>query len=331
MEVNVPSDASSLRQLGLGTAQFGNLFQVLSDDEVAELFETAWAAGVRLFDTAPHYGLGLAESRLGELLATKPRHEYRVSTKVGRLLEPNPNYLPGELDPEGFQVEARVRRRWDFSRDGIRASIDASLERLGLDRVDILYAHDPDNHMPEVLETGMPALLELRDEGIVSAVGAGMNDADLLADIVERHDVDMMMLAGRYTLLEQPALDRLLPLAEQRGVQIVAAGVYNSGILATTQPNRSSNYNYSPAPQPLIERAERIAAHCARHGVDLPTAAVAFPLRHPAVSAVVLGASSAHQVAQNVQRFTRNIPEAFWQELAAAGVIPADPGAASSR
>jgi len=241
---------------------------------------------------------------------------------VGRLLEPTWN--PGGLYDDGFVVPATHRRVWDFSRDGIRRSLTESLERLGLDRVDIIYLHDPDEHWVEVLETGYPALAELRDQGVVNAIGAGMNQASMLADLVRETDVDVVMLAGRYTLLEQKSLDDLLPLCEERRVGVVAAGVFNSGLLARPQPQSEAKYDYGTAPRELLDRARTIAAICGRHGTTLPAAAIAFPLAHPAVASVCLGARSAKQVQRNVALYTEPIPADVWSELNATGLLRAD-------
>jgi D-threo-aldose 1-dehydrogenase len=312
----------ALGGLSLGCSQLGNLFRELSDEDARATVDAAWDAGVRYFDTAPHYGLGLSERRLGAALAARPRETYLVSTKVGRLLEPVETVRG--LDDEGFVVPATHRRRWDFSRDGIRRSLADSLERLGLDRVDIVYLHDPDDHWHEVLETGFPALAELRDEGAVSAIGAGMNQSAMLADLVRHADVDLVMLAGRYTLLEQVSLDDLLPLAKTRGVGIVAAGIFNSGLLARARPTGDARYDYGDAPPALIVRARAIAAVCERHGTTLPAAAIAFPLAHPAVASVCVGARSAAQMERNAALYREPVPAELWSELKSEGLLRAD-------
>lgn len=311
-----------MSELALGCAQLGNLYREVTDAEAQATVDSAWELGVRYFDTAPHYGLGLSERRLGAALASRPRDAYVISSKVGRLLEPVRN--PGALDDDGYVVPATHRRVWDFSRDGIRRSLTESLERLGLDRVDLVYLHDPDEHWVEVLETGYPALAELRDEGVVNAIGAGMNQASMLADLVCETDVDVVMLAGRYTLLEQDSLDDLLPLCEERGVGVVAAGVYNSGLLARPQPPNEAKYDYETAPPELLDRARTIAAICTRHGTTLPAAAIAFPLAHPAVVSVCLGARSAKQVQRNVALYGAPIPADLWSELKTTGLLRAD-------
>jgi D-threo-aldose 1-dehydrogenase len=311
-----------LGELSLGCAQLGNLYREVSDEDARATVAAAWDAGVRYFDTAPHYGLGLSERRLGAALAERHRDACVVSTKVGRLLEPVP--VVGGLDDDGFVVPATHRRRWDFSRDGIRRSLEESLERLGLDRVDILYLHDPDDHWHDVLDTGYPALAELRADGVVGAVGAGMNQTAMLADLVRYADVDLLMLAGRYTLLEQDALDELLPLCTERGVGIVAAGVFNSGLLARPRPANDAKYEYGDAPASLVARATAIAAVCERHGTTLPAAAIAFPLAHPAVHSVCVGARSAEQIQRNAALLDEKIPVELWSELKEEALLRED-------
>jgi D-threo-aldose 1-dehydrogenase len=307
--------------LGLGCAQLGNLYRAMSDETAAEIVDTAWAHGIRYFDTAPHYGLGLSELRLGAALADRPREEYVLSTKVGRLLVDNPGGA-GERDNEGFDVPATLTRRRDYSRDGVLRSLESSLTRLGVDRVDIAFVHDAEDYVEEALAGALPALIELREQGVLRGIGLGMNFQHVLAEFVRRADVDTVMIAGRYTLLEQPALDDLLPLCEERGVSVVAAGVFNSGILASARPGRT--YNYQDAPPELVDRANRIAEVCARHGVTLPEAAIALPAAHPAVASVVLGASTPGQVEANAARAAVRVPPALWTELIGEGLVRAD-------
>ncbi|MGK9146051.1 aldo/keto reductase [Plantibacter flavus] len=309
-----------LPTLGMGAAQLGNLYREMTDAEASAAVDAAWDAGIRYFDTAPHYGLGLSERRLGAALASHPRDEYVLSTKVGRLLVPSG--LPaGAMDDGGFAVPATLRREWDLSRDGIRRSVSESLERLGLDRIDIAYLHDPDNHGAEAHAEAIPALVELRDEGVLRAVGAGMNQSALPAEFVQRHDVDVIMLAGRYTLLDQGALDDLLPVAARRGVGVVAAGVYNSGVLSRPRPPADAFYEYERAPMELIARVHAIADVCEEFGVQLPDVAIAYPLRHPAVVSVVVGMRTADQVRGTMERVNREIPEALWTALDERGLV----------
>jgi D-threo-aldose 1-dehydrogenase len=310
----------SLTGLGLGAAQFGNLYRETSDDDVVGAVGAAWDAGIRYFDTAPHYGLGLSETRLGNALRSYPRDEFVLSTKVGRMLVPNPGH-EHEQDDQGFAVPAVTRRQWDFSADGVRRSLDRSLERLGLDRIDIVYLHDPDDFYEEAATGAIPALIELREQGVIGAMGAGMNQSAMLARFVAEHDVDVVMCAGRYTLLEQTAAEDLLPLAQERGVAVVVAGVYNSGLLAQPRVAAGALYDYERAPAQLVKRANAIADLCERHGTTLPEAALAFPFRHPAVASVVIGARSRHQVTSNLERYAARIPDSLWHDLASAGLL----------
>jgi D-threo-aldose 1-dehydrogenase len=318
-----------MTELGLGGAQLGNLYHPISDQDSAAIVERAWDAGVRHFDTAPHYGLGLSERRLGAVLQGRPRDEFVLSTKVGRLLVPDPAGA-ARLDDQGFAVPATSRRAWDFSRDGVRRSIEESLERLGVDRIDIAYLHDPEDHWQQALDEGLPALVELREEGVVRGVGAGMNIAGHLTELVRDHDVDLVMCAGRHTLLEQA--DDLLDAALERGVGVVAAGVYNSGLLARRRPDARARYDYEPAPPAVMARVQNLADVCESHGVTLPEAAIRFPLRHPAVVSVVVGAASPQEVAETVDRYHRDVPDALWEELASMGFLSrrAVPGAPRS-
>ncbi|WP_426321992.1 aldo/keto reductase [Microbacterium sp. E-13] len=313
--------AMSLGRLGFGAAQLGNLGRETTDDEARAAVDAAWDGGIRYFDTAPHYGLGLSESRLGAALADRRRDDYILSTKVGRLIVDDPGGVR-RLDDEGFVVSGTKRRHWDLSRDGIRRSIDESLTRLGLDRVDIAYLHDPDARPSQALDEALPALIELRDQGVVRAVGAGMNQSAMIADFIRELPIDVVMLAGRFTLYEQTALDDLLPLALERGTGVVAAGVYNSGLLSSAVVSDDASYDYGPAPRPIIERVREIAAICARYGTDLPTVAAQFPLRHPAISSVVIGMRTASHVRSNIERLHAAIDPGLWSALADADVIP---------
>ncbi|WP_239513838.1 aldo/keto reductase [Streptosporangium sp. 'caverna'] len=303
---------------GFGAAPIGNLFSAVDDNAARAAVDAAYEAGFRLFDTAPHYGLGLSERRLGAALAGRPRDSYTLSTKVGRLLVPSSD---GGRDDQGFDVPADVRRVWDFSRDGVRRSLEESLERLGLDAVDIVLIHDPDDHWEQAVSEAYPALAELRDQGVVKAVGVGMNQAGMLAAFVRETEVDLVMLAGRYTLLDQSGAGELLPLCEERGVSVLAAGAFNSGLLATHDP--AGTYDYAPASAPLLAKARRIASVCERHDVTLPQAALAFPLRHPAIASVVVGARSAGEVIANAALVAESVPEALWADLVAEELIPA--------
>ncbi len=285
----------------------------------------AWDAGIRYFDTAPHYGLGLSERRLGRALRAYPREELVVSTKVGRWLEPSDT--GDEQDPAGFAVPATHRRVWDFSRDGVRRSVEASLERLGLDRIDLVLIHDPDDHAREALEQAAPALSQLRSEGVIRGYGAGMNQAPVLARFVRETDVDVVMVAGRYTLLDQSAGEDLLPAALERGVGVINAGVFNSGLLSRSRPRADATYDYRPVPADVLERATRIAVVCEELGVDLPTAAAAFARSHPAVTSVVVGLRTPVEVRELVARWERTTPDGLWTALAEQGLVAPTPAA----
>ncbi|ONI92088.1 aldo/keto reductase [Saccharothrix sp. ALI-22-I] len=319
----VAGDKNPLPRLGLGTSPLGNLYTEVTDSQARAVVDAAWEAGVRSFDTAPHYGLGLAERRLGAALADRPRAEFVLSTKVGRLLVPDPAGA-GRRDDDGFAVPATQRRVWDFSAAGVLRSLESSLERLGLDRVDVVYVHDPDDHWDQAVGEAVPALVELREQGVIGAVGVGMNQWRMPARFVRESDVDVVMLAGRYTLLEQPALAEFLPLCAERGVDVVVAGVFNSGLLAQHEVPDDATHDYRAAPADLIDRARRIAAVCARHGTTLPAAALWFPFGHPAVTGAVVGARTEAEIRANVAALTAPPPLGLWAELRGEGLLAAD-------
>jgi len=319
MRTRDPRVGLPLTELGFGAAPIGNLHQAITDEEAAGAVHAAWDAGVRYFDTAPHYGLGLSERRLGEALRHHPRDEYVVSTKVGRLLEPHDT--PGARDPEGFVVRATHRRVRDYSRDGVLRSIEASLQRLGLDRIDLVLIHDPDDHPRQALEEAAPTLSELRSSGVIRGYGAGMNQVPMLTRFVCESDADVVMLAGRYTVLEQTAVHDLLPAALRRGIGVINAGVFNSGLLSQPRPEPSSTYDYAPAPRLLVERATRIALVCECFGVDLPTAALAFAARHPAIVSVVVGLRTQAQTRETIARWALPVPDGLWTALRDQGLL----------
>ncbi|MFE0330501.1 aldo/keto reductase [Streptomyces sp. NPDC058960] len=304
--------------LAFGAAGIGNLYSEVSEEQAYDAVQAAWHGGIRYFDTAPHYGLGLSERRLGAALREHPRTAYTVSTKVGRLLEPTDE--GGDDLANGFAVPATHRRVWDFSADGVRRGLEASLERLGLDRVDVVYLHDPDDHAEQAFREGYPALEKLRSEGLVGAIGAGMNQAEMLTRFVRETDVDVVLCAGRYTLLDQRALTGLLPAAAERGVSVVVGGAFNSGLLA--DPRRGATFNYATAPEELLGRALRLKALAERHGTTLRAAALAFCSAHPAVASVLVGARSAAEVRDCAEQFAATVPAGFWQELREAGLLP---------
>ncbi len=295
--------------LGLGCAPLGHLFTRVGEEDALATVEAAYAAGWRYFDTAPLYGHGLSEARLGLALKGRPRDEYVVSTKVGRLLRS----AGGAPSPTIFEGVGPLQPVFDFSRRGVLESLEESLGRLGLDRIDVLLVHDPDEHEAEALTSAFPALLEMRDQGVVRAVGCGMNQTEMLERFVEKVDLDCVLLAGRYTLLDRSAADRLLPLCQERGVGVILGGVFNSGILA--DPESSPRYDYSAAPPAVLERARTLSRLCKRHGVDLPTAALGLAMRHPAVTTVLVGARSALEVETDAALANSEIPDELWAEL----------------
>lgn len=319
-------------EIGFGTAPLGNLYRAISDGEADAILDKAWAGGVRYFDTAPLYGLGLSETRLNRFLRGKPRDEYVLSTKVGRLLHACD---PAERDGIGkwFEVPAR-NEEYNYSYDGVMRSVEFSLERLGVHRIDMLFAHDLDvfnhgswevleGHMTRLMDSGYKALCELRDQGVIKAFGAGINEWRPAQWLAERGDFDIFLLAGRYTLLEQEALDSFLPLCEERGIGIVIGGPYNSGILATG-PKPGAYYNYDPAPPEIIERVTAIEAVCRDEGVRMLDAAFRFPLRHPAVVSVIPGGQGVAEMTSNLAAAQADIPASLWTRLKDEGLLRAD-------
>ncbi|MFE2462611.1 aldo/keto reductase [Streptomyces sp. NPDC059402] len=309
--------AVRVSELSFGAAGIGNLFTQVTDDQAEQAVTAAWDAGVRYFDTAPHYGLGLSERRLGAALRDRPRDAYALSTKVGRLLEPAAG--DGTDLAAGFAVPATHRRVWDFSADGVRRSLTESLERLGLDRVDIAYLHDPDDHVGQALHEAYSALERLRGEGVLGAIGVGMNQAGPLTRFVRDTDVDAVLVAGRYSLLDQRALTDLLPLAADRGVAVVVGGVFNSGILADPRPG--APFDYAPAPHERVTRALDLQAVCERHAVPLRAAALRFPFGHPAVASVLVGTRSAAEAKDAAALFHHRVPDALWAEFKELGLL----------
>jgi D-threo-aldose 1-dehydrogenase len=294
----------------------------MTDDEAWTILEAAWEGGIRYFDTAPHYGLGLSERRLGAFLATKPRAEFVVSTKVGRRLVPSPETAHLLDNANSFVVAAATKRVWDFSADGIRRTLEESLERLGLDSVDVLFLHDPEEYdCDAALRTGIPALAALRDEGVVAATGVGSKQTAPLLAAVRTDAIDLVMAAGRYTLLEQPAQEELIPACRERGVGVAAAAVFNSGLLATPRPTADARYEYAPAPADILVRVREIEEVCAEFDVELPAAALQYPLREESVCTVVIGATTAGQVRENLRRLCSEIPDQLWGRLVAEGLV----------
>jgi D-threo-aldose 1-dehydrogenase len=308
-----------LTTLGFGAAPIAGLYQAVDETTARATIDAAWEGGIRYFDTAPHYGLGLSERRLGDGLRDRPRDDVVVSSKVGRLLVAR--IPPLARDEDMFDVPGDLTRRRDYSRDGILRSLEATLQRTGLDHVDLLYVHDPDEHWREAAEEAVPALVELREAGVVGAIGVGMNQSAMLARFIRQTDVDVVMLAGRYTLLEQVAADDLLPTALEQGRSVVAAAVFNSGLLARAEVSDTATYNYQQASPDMLERARLLASVCREHGTTLPAAAIHFPLRHPAVASVVVGMRSSEEVQHNLAAHAQHVPDELWADLEHRGLL----------
>lgn len=319
-------------EMGFGTAPLGNLYAAISDEEADATLTRAWDLGVRYYDTAPLYGFGLSETRLNRFLRDKPRDDYVLSSKVGRLLKPCP---PDQRDGIGkwFNVPSR-KEVYDYSYDGVMRSVEASLERLGVYRIDMLFAHDIDlanqgsqqvldAKYDELMAGGYRALIELRDQGVIKAFGVGVNEWQPCQTLAERGDFDMFLLAGRYTLLEQDALETFLPMVEERGIGIVLGGPYNSGILATG-PREGSYYNYELAPQTILDRVARIEAICADHNTRMVDAAFQFPLLHPSVVSVIPGGQGVSEADSNGVAAKAVIPGALWADLKEQGLMRTD-------
>jgi len=300
---------AQVSKLGLGTAQLGGLFSSVDDSEGQALIDTAVAQGIRYFDTAPHYGKGTSEKRLGKYLSRYPRNSWVLSSKVGRLL------VPTEKEDDSFFLDAdnSVERLNDYSESGIRRSFEDSLERMGVDSIEIVYIHDPDDFADEAIHQAYPALEKLRSEGLIKSIGLGMNYNEIPTRMINETDVDVIMNAGRYTLLDQSAADELFPAALRKGVSIVSVGVFNSGVLANPNPN--SHYFYEPAPAFIIERALEFQNALQEFGVSLQQAAIQFPTRHEAVKCVVVGCRSSESLLENIKNFDAPISAEAWAKV----------------
>jgi len=320
--VRVGRTPLTVTALGFGATAIGGMYTEVGDDAAVDTVAAAWEAGLRYFDAAPQYGRGNGEVRLGRGLARYRREDYVLSSKVGRLLRADADPHPDDFDSTGRPYDAGapdVATVYDYSRDGVLRSIEESLDRLGTDRLDIALVHDPDDYVDDALATAFPTLIELRDQKVVSAIGAGMNQTAALERFARESDPDMFLLAGRYTLLEQTALQTFLPLCAERGIAVVAGGVFNSGLLA--DPGPGARYDYDPAPREIVARAHRLFEVCQRHDVPLKAAALQFPLAHPAVVAVLTGARSRAEIVENVQLFDRPIPDELWRDLVSEGLL----------
>lgn len=317
-QVRLGATGLKVSRLVLGCAPLGGLFAPVAEEQGRATVDTAWELGVRTFDTAPHYGAGLSERRLGAALRERPRAAYVLSTKVGRLLVAGTS---GEATgADIFAESSGLGRVRDYSREGVRRSLEDSLGRLGLDRVDLVHVHDAHDHLDQAIREAVPALVELREQGVVGAVSTGIDFPAAALRFVRESDLDCVLIAGRYTLLDQSAGDELLPLCRKRGVAVLAAAPFNSGVLADPRPG--ATYWYRPAPMDILERAQRIAAVCRLHGVSIANAALAFPLRHPVVTAVVAGARSPEEVSKAVEALAAPPPDDLWAELAAEALVP---------
>ena len=321
----------SVTRLGFGSAEIGGLYRPVTDDAAIALVDRAWEHGIRSFDTAPLYGYGHAERRLGRALARRPRQDLTLSTKVGRLLVPRDLVPPGaDVDrqaddglEDAYYVDTPpVRVIFDYTADGIRRSLDASLERLGLEAVDIAFIHDPDDHWTAAIDDAYPALHRLREEGVVRAIGAGMNQAPMLARFARETDMDVFLLASRYTLLDQTALLDLLPACLERGMRVLVGGIMNTGLLADPRPG--SRFDYRAAPPDMVERARQLRSVCERHGVPLRAAAIQFPLAHPAVAGLVTGVRTAEHLDEYPAFLRRDLPADLWAELRAERLLAPD-------
>lgn len=316
-------------RLGLGGAALGNLYEAVSDAQARALIEAAWADGCRCFDTAPHYGHGLSERRMGDALRPHPREAFSLSSKVGRLLTPD---RQAPTSQHGYVQVLPFVQHWDFSAAGMRASVEHSLQRLGLPCLDTVFIHDMDANTQgeraaavfrQVLDEALPALAQLQAEGLVRHIGLGVNDHTVVAQLLQHADLDALLLAGRYTLLDTAALPDLMPQLQRRGVALALGGVFNSGLLAARiDTARPLTFNYAPAPRAWIDKALRLQAVCDRHGVPIEAAALQFALHHPATSLVLLGARSAQEWRHAREAARAVIPAAFWAELRHERLLP---------
>ncbi|HEV8281048.1 MAG TPA: aldo/keto reductase [Candidatus Limnocylindrales bacterium] len=318
-------------RLAFGGASIGGLFKWVEDEDAVATVRHAWSLGVRYFDTAPLYGYGASERRMGRALADRPRDGFVLSTKVGRLVRDASAIQPGaDIDRQRldgredayYVVREPVRMVFDYSADGVRRSLEESLERLGLERIDIALIHDPDEHWAEAIDGAWPALERLRAEGVIRAVGAGMNQSAMLTRFVRETTMDVVLVAGRYTLLDQSGLGDLLPACLERGVAVLVGGVMNSGVLA--DPRAGARFDYAPAPGDVIERARRIGEVCARHDIPLRAAAMQFPIAHPAVASLVAGVRSINHLDEYPALLGHAIPADLWSELRHEGLIASD-------
>lgn len=298
-----------ISRFGLGTAAFGGLFESVSFQDCRLTTEIAMKNGITFLDTAPHYGKGVSETRLAEILKSKDRKSFQISSKVGRILVDTLH----EVDDFFKDADVTKTRFYDYTAAGIDRSIKESLERLQMDYLDIVFIHDPEGHEEVAISQGAPALSKLRDQGFIKAYGIGMNICETPTRFVKETDLDVVLIAGRYSLLDQSAARELLPAAQERGVDVIAAGVFNSGLLAN--PKVGATFDYMPASEKLISRAQSITKIAKRFGVTLKAAATQFPFRNPVVKAILVGCRSEVELMENVNAFNEVVPEEFWSEL----------------
>ena len=300
-----------ISQMGLGTATFGGLYTSMSQDQCDAAINCALDNGITYIDTAPHYGKGVAERRLGKSLKGKERSHFEISTKIGRLLIP----IEKEIDPDFKDTDTTLTRIFDFSEGGVEKSFRSSLERMELEKIDILIIHDPDDNADLAIRESFPALLKMREKGIINAIGVGMNQSATPARLIMEADIDVVLIAGRYSLLDRGALADLLPAALERGVDIIAAGVLNSGILAN--PVKGATFDYVPASDEMLAKVQRIKVVLDKESIPLAAAALQFPLRHPAIKCVLIGCRSTDEILNNAKNLDMDLPEDIWQKIEA--------------
>lgn len=324
-----PMTHSWLPEIGFGASALAGMYKPVSEKEARLVLETAWAQGIRYYDTAPHYGQGRAERRLGDFLREKNTDEYVLSTKVGRLLTASPAHqgsLNGFMDPLPFS------QHFDYSYNGVMRSVEDSLQRLGLNSIDILYVHDigkmthghqSGNHLNDLRNSGFKALNQLKEQNIVRAIGLGVNEVEVCEVLIKTHPMDLILLAGRYTLLDQSAFPNLANLCKEHAVSLVIGGIFNSGILGTG-PVEGARYDYEPASQEMLDRVRQIQTICQKHKVDLPAAALQFPALSKSVKSVLIGTSKCSSLTRNMALYKRSLPNELWSELLRAGLIKAN-------
>jgi D-threo-aldose 1-dehydrogenase len=318
-------------RLGFGAASIGGLFGSVEDVAAAATIDRAWRLGIRSFDVAPLYGYGTGERRLGAALRDRPRAEYVLSTKVGRLVM-SADRIPAGADIDRQALDGRDdayyadvgdrRIVFDYSADGVLRSLEESLERLGIDRIDVAFIHDPDDHWQAAVDGAYPALHRLREQGVVRAIGVGIKQSALLVRFARETEMDAFLVAGRYTLLDQDALHELMPLCAERGISVLIGGVMNSGVLADPRPG--ARFDYGPASPEILDRARRLAEACERHGVPLRAAAIQFPMAHPAVAGLIAGVRRVEHLDEYPAFMRWPIPPGLWDDLRAEGLIAAD-------